>query len=231
MSEPRTHADSVQRLYSWTMFGLSKPTMVSRDRALPGRPTRPFAVAEKNAVLGSLLEGPWDPGTEVIYLGAGCYWGVEEIYWQTPGVVNTSVGFMGGTTPNPTYEETCTGLTGHTETTLVAYNPQVISTREILRIFWENHDPTQGFRQGNDVGTQYRSAIFWTTPEQHRLATETASAYNTVLLERGYGEVTTEIAPAADFTYYLAEDSHQQYLYKIPNGYRCHANTGIALPG
>jgi peptide-methionine (S)-S-oxide reductase len=147
------------------MFGFSKPAMVSRDRALPGRPTRPFAVAEKNAVLGSLLEGPWDPGTEVIYLGAGCYWGVEEIYWQTPGVVNTSVGFMGGTTPNPTYEETCTGLTGHTETTLVAYNPQIISTREILRIFWENHDPTQGFRQGKDFDRQYRSAILRTTAE------------------------------------------------------------------
>lgn len=230
MAEPVTHADLVHSPYSETMFGLSRPTMVSPERALPGRSTRPFPVSEKHAVFGSALEGPWEPGTEVIYLGAGCYWGVEEIYWQTPGVVNTSVGFMGGITPHPTYEETCTGLTGHTETTLVAYNPQVISTLEILRIFWESHDPTQGFRQGNDIGTQYRSAIFWTTPEQHALAIRTAEAYNSVVQERGFGEITTEIAPASDFVYYLAEDSHQQYLYKNPHGYRCHSNTGIALP-
>ena len=204
--------------------------MVEPAKALPGRSSRPLPVSEKHAVLGAPLEGPWPAGSEVIYLAAGCYWGVEEIYWQTPGVINTSVGFMGGITPHPTYEEVCTGLTGHTETTLVVYDPAQISTLEILRIFWENHDPTQGYRQGNDVGTQYRSAIFWTTPEQEKLARETAEAYNRVLVERGYGEVTTEIAPAADFAYYLAQDSHQQYLYKIPNGYRCHANTGIALP-
>ena len=204
--------------------------MVTPDQALPGRTSRPFPVAEKHAVLGSLLEGPWPANSEIIYLAAGCYWGVEEIYWQTPGVLNTSVGFMGGLTPHPTYEETCTGRTGHTETTLVVYDPLIISTLEILRIFWENHDPTQGFRQGNDIGTQYRSAIFWTTVEQEKLATETARSYSQVLKERGYGEVTTEIAPASDFTYYLAEDSHQQYLYKNPHGYRCHANTGVALP-
>ena len=188
-------------------------------------------VASAHLVFGTPMTPPFPDNCDSIVVGMGCFWGAERKFWQLPGVYTTAVGYAGGYTPNPTYEETCTGLTGHTETTLVAYNPQVISTREILRIFWENHDPTQGFRQGNDVGTQYRSAIFWTTPEQHRLAAETASAYNTVLLERGYGEVTTEIAPAADFTYYLAEDSHQQYLYKIPNGYRCHANTGIALPG
>jgi peptide-methionine (S)-S-oxide reductase len=205
--------------------------MVSPERALPGRSTRPLPVADKHAVLGSPLEGPWPAGSQEIYLGAGCYWGVEEIYWQVPGVINTSVGFMGGVTPHPTYEETCTGLTGHTETTLVVYNPGIVSTREILRIFWENHDPTQGFRQGNDIGTQYRSAIFWTLPEQEKVVMETAEAYNRVLIEKGYGPITTEIAPASDFTYYLAEDSHQQYLYKNPNGYRCHANTGIALPG
>lgn len=218
------------RLYSYYMFGARKSVMVSADQSLPGRSTRPMPVAEKNAVLGSSLEGPWGLGVEVIYLAAGCYWGVEEIYWQTSGVVGTSVGFMGGFTPHPTYEETCSGLTGHTETTLVAYNSQEISTLEILRIFWENHDPTQGFRQGNDVGTQYRSAIFWTTPEQHTLASQTANAYNGVLVDRGLGEVTTQIAPAADFIYYLAQDSHQQYLDKNPNGYRCHANTGFALP-
>jgi peptide-methionine (S)-S-oxide reductase len=212
------------------MFGMSKPTMVSPERALPGRSSRPLPVSEKHAVLGAQLEGPWPTGSQIIYLGAGCYWGVEEIYWQTPGVINTSVGFMGGITPHPTYEETCTGLTGHTETTLVVYDPNIVSTHDILRIFWENHDPTQGFRQGNDIGTQYRSAIFWTTPEQEKVVVETAEAYNRVLVEKGYGPITTEIAPASEFTYYLAEDSHQQYLYKNPHGYRCHANTGVALP-
>jgi peptide-methionine (S)-S-oxide reductase len=137
---------------------------------------------------------------------------------------------MGGFTPHPTYEETCTGLTGHTETTLVVYNPEIISTREILIIFWENHDPTQGDRQGNDVGTQYRSAIFWTTPEQELVVKETAQQYESVLIARGLNPITTQIAPASDFVYYLAQDSHQQYLYKNPNGYRCHANTGIAFP-
>ena len=204
--------------------------MITPESALPGRDSRPLPVSAKNAVLGSPLEGPWPEGSLVIYLGAGCYWGVEEIFWQTPGVINTSVGFMGGFTPHPTYEETCTGLTGHTETTLVVYNPALISTVDVLKIFWENHDPTQGFGQGNDIGTQYRSAIFWTTTEQERFALETARAYETVLLSRGLDPITTQIAPSSDFTYYLAQDSHQQYLYKNPNGYRCHANTGIAFP-
>lgn len=212
------------------MFGLSKPTMISPENALPGRDSRPLAISDTHVVLGTPMEGPWPEGAEIIYLGAGCYWGVEEIYWQKPGVISTSVGFMGGFTPHPTYEETCTGRTGHTETTMVVYEPTVISTLDILRIFWENHDPTQGFRQGNDIGTQYRSAIFYTTPEQGALAAETAAKYNAVLGEKGYGEVTTQIAPASDFTYYYAEDSHQQYLFKNPNGYRCHANTGIPLP-
>ena len=204
--------------------------MITPESALPGRDLRPLPVSAKNAVLGSPLEGPWPEGSLVIYLGAGCYWGVEEIFWQTPGVINTSVGFMGGFTPHPTYEETCTGLTGHTETILVVYNPELISTVDVLKIFWENHDPTQGFGQGNDIGTQYRSAIFWTTTEQERFALETARAYETVLLSRGLDPITTQIAPSSDFTYYLAQDSHQQYLYKNPNGYRCHANTGIAFP-
>lgn len=210
------------------MFG--KPKMPTRASALPGRDSRPLPAGDLHAVFGTALEGPWPEGCLSIYLGAGCYWGVEEIYWQAPGVVGSSVGFMGGITPHPTYEETCTGLTGHTETTLVVYDPSVISTLEILRIFWENHDPTQGMRQGNDIGSQYRSAIFWTTPEQEELALATAASYGAVLAERGYGSITTEIAPASEFTYYLAQESHQQYLYKNPNGYRCHANTGIALP-
>ncbi len=204
--------------------------MITPESALPGRDSRPLLVGDKNSVLGSSLEGPWPEGSSVIYLGAGCYWGVEEIYWQLPGVVNTSVGFMGGFTAHPTYEETCTGLTGHTETTLVVYNPDVISTREVLSIFWENHDPTQGYRQGNDVGTQYRSAIFWTTTEQEQVVKETARAYETVLVANGLDPITTQLAPASDFTYYLAQDSHQQYIYKNPHGYRCHANTGIAFP-
>ncbi len=204
--------------------------MITPGSALPGRDSRPMAVSAQNAVLGSPLEGPWPEGSSVIYLGAGCYWGVEEIYWQTPGVVNTSVGFMGGFTTHPTYEETCTDLTGHTETTLVVYDPDIISTRKILKIFWENHDPTQGYRQGNDVGTQYRSAIFWTTTEQEQVVKETAQAYETVLVANGLDPITTQLAPASDFTYYLAQDSHQQYLYKNPHGYRCHANTGIAFP-
>ncbi len=212
------------------MFGFGKPSMITPESALPGRDSRPLLVGDKNSVLGSSLEGPWPEGSSVIYLGAGCYWGVEEIYWQLPGVVNTSVGFMGGFTAHPTYEETCTGLTGHTETTLVVYNPDVISTREVLSIFWENHDPTQGYRQGNDVGTQYRSAIFWTTTEQEQVVKETARAYETVLVANGLDPITTQLAPASDFTYYLAQDSHQQYIYKNPHGYRCHANTGIAFP-
>ncbi len=195
--------------------------MITSESALPGRDSRPMAVSAQNAVLGSPLEGPWPEGSSVIYLGAGCYWGVEEIYWQIPGVVNTSVGFMGGFTTHPTYEETCTDLTGHTETTLVVYDPDIISTREILKIFWENHDPTQGYRQGNDVGTQYRSAIFWTTTEQEQVVKETAQAYETVLVANGLDPITTQLAPASDFTYYLAQN---------PHGYRCHANTGIAFP-
>ncbi len=204
--------------------------MITPGSALPGRDSRPMAVSAQNAVLGSPLEGPWPEGSSVIYLGAGCYWGVEEIYWQTPGIINTSVGFMGGFTTHPTYEETCTDLTGHTETTLVVYDPDIISTRKILKIFWENHDPTQGYRQGNDVGTQYRSAIFWTTTEQEQIVKETAQAYETVLVANGLDPITTQLAPASAFTYYLAQDSHQQYLYKNPHGYRCHANTGIAFP-
>jgi len=145
-------------------------------------------------------------------------------------VVSTSVGYMGGYSLNPTYEEVCTGLTGHTETAMVAYNSGVVGTYDLLKIFWENHDPTQGFRQGNDMGTQYRSAIFYTTDEQRDLALATRDAYQDVIRSRGYGDITTQIAPASDFTYYLAEDYHQQYLYKVPHGYRCHANTGLALP-
>ena len=173
---------------------------------------------------------PGDPDLARIYLAMGCFWGAEEIYWRLPGVVATSVGYMGGFTTNPTYEEVCTGMTGHTETIFVAYQQADISTFDILKAFWENHDPTQGFRQGNDIGTQYRSAIFYTSDEQREMAEATRTAYSEVIAARGYPDITTEIVPASDYHYFLAEDYHQQYLYKVPNGYRCHANTGLALP-
>ncbi len=182
-----------------------------------------------HAVLGSPLH-PEDGDLERIYLAMGCFWGAEELYWQLPGVTATSVGYMGGFTAHPTYEEVCTGLTGHTETVFVAYRLAEVSTFDILKVFWENHDPTQGYRQGNDVGTQYRSAIFFTTAEQESVAVATRDSYARVVAERGYPEITTEIVPAAEAIYYPAEDYHQQYLYKVPNGYRCHANTGLALP-
>ena len=203
--------------------------MVDSASALPGRDREIFTVPTSHAVLGSPLH-PEDGDLERIYLAMGCFWGAEELYWQLPGVAATSVGYMGGFTAHPTYEEVCTGLTGHTETVFVAYRLAEVSTFDILKVFWENHDPTQGYRQGNDVGTQYRSAIFFTTAEQESVAVATRDSYSRVVAERGYPEITTEIVPAADAIYYPAEDYHQQYLYKVPNGYRCHANTGLALP-
>lgn len=212
------------------MFGFRSSSMVAPDAALPGRAQPIFEVGDTHAVLGGSLRGPWSASTEVIYLASGCFWGAEELMWAIRGVVSTSVGYMGGFTGNPTYEEVCTGRTGHTETVMVAYVPVEVTLFDILKVFWENHDPTQGFRQGNDIGTQYRSAIFYTTPEQKALAEATRDAYQRAISERGYGAITTEIEPAAGHTYYLAEEYHQQYLYKVPHGYRCHANTGLALP-
>jgi peptide-methionine (S)-S-oxide reductase len=205
---------------------LRKTSMVDPERALPSRPDYPFAVPARNIVLGTPLAGPWE-GAQVIYLAMGCFWGAEEYFWNMPGVVGTAVGYQGGFSAYPTYEEVCSGRTGHTETALVAYT---CPTLEVLRIFWEHHDPTQGFRQGNDVGTQYRSAIFYTSQEQKEVAEQTRATYQKVLDDRGYGQITTEIAAAADHPFYFAEDYHQQYLQKVPNGYRCHANTGVLLP-
>jgi peptide-methionine (S)-S-oxide reductase len=165
-----------------------------------------------------------------IYLALGCFWGAEELYWQLPGVTGTSVGYMGGTATNPTYEQVCTGSTGHSEAVLVDYDPDVTSTFDILRVFWENHDPTQGNRQGNDIGSQYRSMIFTTTDEQRTVAEATMAAYQRVIADAGYGSITTEIVPAEAYIYFPAEEYHQKYLLKNPNGYRCHANTGLALP-
>lgn len=173
---------------------------------------------------------PWPADLSVIYLGMGCFWGAEEIFWRLPGVYTTAVGYQGGFTAHPTYEEVCTGRTGHTEAVLVAYREADISTYDVVKHFWESHDPTQGFRQGNDMGTQYRSTVYYTTDEQRDLIERTAAMYAPALAERGYGEITTEVAPADGRPFYYAEGYHQQYLYKVPNGYRCHSASGIALP-
>ncbi|MGF0117839.1 peptide-methionine (S)-S-oxide reductase MsrA [Promicromonospora sp. Marseille-Q5078] len=210
-----------------------KTTMVTPEDALPGRESPVLPAARPHTVLGTSIVGPWPEGTRVLYLAMGCFWGSEEIYWQVPGVVSTAVGYMGGTTPNPTYEEVCTARTGHTETTLVAYDPAKVSEAELLKIFWERHDPTQGFRQGNDVGTQYRSAVYWTAPEQEQAVRETAERYSEVLAAKGYDPITTELRPAAEAgPFYYAEDYHQEYLSdaKNPHGYRCHATTGVPYP-
>jgi peptide-methionine (S)-S-oxide reductase len=213
------------------LFGSSAKTrMVTPEDALPGRSSRPFVVPQLHEVLGTPLEGPYPEGFQTLYVGLGCFWGAEKRFWRVPGVYTTAVGYQGGITPNPTYEEVCTGRTGHAENVLVVYDPEKVSTYDLLKVFWENHDPTQGYRQGNDVGTQYRSALYWTTEEQADIAQRTRDAYEKELLARGFDPITTEIGPAEGLPFYFAEDYHQQYLYKIPHGYDCHAETGIALP-
>jgi len=208
-------------------------TLVTPEQALPGRAERPFSVPATHEVLGTPLEGPWPEGTQVIYLALGCFWGAEKEYWQVPGVVTTAVGYQGGVTPNPTYEETCTGRTGHAETVLVAYDPAKVSAEKLLQLFWEHHDPTQGYRQGNDVGTQYRSAVYWTTEEQRAAYEATRAGYQQMLTRCGFGEITTEGRPASEAgPFYYAEDYHQQYLSdnKNPYGYCPDHGTGVACP-
>lgn len=214
------------------LFGpRSKTTMIRPEEALPGRPQRPYPVPTRHAVLGTPLVGPWPPGTEVIFLAMGCFWGAEKAFWQVPGVFTTAVGYQGGYTPNPTYEETCTGRTGHAETVLVAYDPARVSAEQLLKLFWEHHDPTQGYRQGNDLGTQYRSAVFWTTTQQRAAYEATRSAYQKTLRENAFGEITTEGRPAAEAgPFFYAEDYHQQYLHKVPNGYCPDHGTGVSCP-
>jgi peptide-methionine (S)-S-oxide reductase len=212
-----------------------RTSLVSPDEALPGRPEYDEQPARIHAVLGTSMLGPFPPGVVTLYLGMGCFWGAEKRLWTIPGVHTTAVGYQGGTTPHPTYQEVCTARTGHTEMVMVAYDPQVVATLDILRVFWENHDPTQGMRQGNDIGTQYRSAAYWTTPEQQALVEGTARAYDEVLRAEGFDPITTELAPAVDDghvvrPFYYAEPYHQQYLHKNPHGYDCHAHTGILLP-
>jgi len=208
------------------LFSRAKSTMVTPDEALPGRASRPYAVGATHAVLGNPIEPPFPEGYEVAIFGLGCFWGAERKFWETPGVWTTAAGYAGGYTPHPTYEEVCSGRTGHTEVVRVVYDPAAVSYRDLLRVFWESHDPTQGMRQGNDAGTQYRSAVYVTSDAQRAAAEETRDAFGARLREAGYGAVTTEIAPAGDF--YAAEDYHQQYLHKVPNGYCGIGGTGVS---
>jgi peptide-methionine (S)-S-oxide reductase len=206
---------------------LDKTSMIAPEDALPGRDT-PLPVSGSHAVLGTPLAPPFPEGIEVAYFGLGCFWGAERAFWTLPGVHTTAVGYQGGYTPNPTYEETCTGRTGHTEAVLVAYDPAKISYEDLLRTFWEGHDPTQGMRQGNDVGSQYRSAIYTTTEAQATAAAASRERYQAALTAAGRGEITTELAPAGPFFY--AEDYHQQYLHKVPGGYCGLGGTGVSCP-
>jgi len=210
------------------MFGSRKQEMTDSSEALPGR-AQAVEVPPAHFINGNPLEGPYPESTEVAVFGMGCFWGAERRFWQMEGVYTTSAGYAGGYTPNPSYEEVCTGRTGHAEVVMVVYDSDYVSYDELLKVFWETHDPTQGYRQGNDIGTQYRSAIYTTTDEQLDQAKRSVDVYQTVINERGFGDITTEITPLGE--YYFAEDYHQQYLGKNPHGYDCHANTGIAYPG
>ncbi|MEH3156853.1 MAG: peptide-methionine (S)-S-oxide reductase MsrA [Gordonia paraffinivorans] len=206
--------------------------MVAPTEALPGRST-PMRVAPRNIVTGAPMTGPFGDDLRQVVLAGGCFWGIEEIFWQHPGVVTTAVGYAGGFTPNPTYDEVCSGRTGHTESVLVVFDPDVVDLEGVLRVFWEAHDPTQGMRQGNDVGTQYRSAIYTADEADARLARASAETYGRALAAAGLGEITTEVAALATVgagEFFYAEDHHQQYLEKHPNGYRCHAATGLRYP-
>ncbi|GGE47214.1 peptide methionine sulfoxide reductase MsrA [Marinicauda pacifica] len=204
-----------------------KTTLVPADKALPGR-FQAVLTASTHFVTGETLKAEVPAGMEEIQLGMGCFWGVERIFWQLPGVFVTAAGYAGGITPNPTYEEVCSGRTGHTEAVRVVYDPAVISTEALLKLFWENHDPTQGMRQGGDTGTQYRSAIYYTNEAQKEAAERTRAAYEAALSDAGRGPITTEIREAGPF--YYAEDYHQQYLAKNPNGYCGIGGTGVTCP-
>jgi peptide-methionine (S)-S-oxide reductase len=209
------------------MFGRSKSEMPEATAALAGR-AEAVQVPAAHFVNGKPLVGPFPEGTETAVFGMGCFWGAERRFWKMDGVYTTAVGYAGGYTPNPSYEEVCTGRTGHSEVVLVVYSPEQVSYEELLKVFWETHDPTQGMQQGNDIGTQYRSAIYTTTDEQLETAKRSRDKYQAELTPLGFDDITTEIAPLGEF--YYAEDYHQQYLGKNPHGYDCHANTGIAYP-
>jgi peptide-methionine (S)-S-oxide reductase len=209
------------------VFGFHKTRMITAEDALPGR-TAPMRVPARHAVLDAPLQPPYPAGAQIAEFAFGCFWGAEKIFWRTPGVITTAVGYEGGYTPNPTYEEVCSGQTGHAEAVRVVFDPAKVSYGELLRIFWEAHDPTQGMRQGNDRGSQYRSAIYYATPQQEAEALASLATYQKRLTDAGYGEITTEVAPASEF--YFAEDYHQQYLQKNPHGYCPDHGTGVTCP-
>ena len=210
------------------MFSFFKKTdLPKRADSLAGRPTV-IPTAEKHFLNGRPLKGPFPEGTKQALIGMGCFWGVERLYWGLEGVWVSSVGYTGGYTPNPTYKEVCSGMTGHNEVVRITYFPEIISYSELLKVFWENHDPTQGMRQGNDVGTQYRSGIYFYDAEQHQVAEESKEAYQKIISSRGWGPITTEIVESPD--YYFAEDYHQQYLAKNPGGYCGIRGTGLTCP-
>jgi peptide-methionine (S)-S-oxide reductase len=212
-----------------SLFGFHKTAMVTKEEALPGR-SGAMPVPAHHEVLGGPLRPPYPAGTEVAEFALGCFWGAEKMFWQASGVVTTAVGYEGGFTPNPTYEEVCSGRTGHAESVRVVFDPAKVTYSELLKVFWESHNPTQGMRQGNDIGSQYRSAIFYTSPAQKAAAEESRTTYQKKLSEAGYGEITTEIVPAGEF--YFAEDYHQQYLSssKNPHGYCPDHGTGVSCP-
>ncbi len=208
-------------------FTRTKSTLIEPERALSGRSSSVLVNPTFHDIYGIPVQKVPD-GSEVAYFAMGCFWGAEKLFWQTPGVTNTAVGYAGGSTPNPTYEEVCSGRTGHTEVVLVAYDPSRVTDDALLRVFWEHHDPTQGMRQGHDMGTQYRSAIYWADDAQREAAERTRDAYQAELTRSGYGAISTEIGQAGPF--YYAEDYHQQYLSKNPRGYCPDHGTGVACP-
>ncbi len=210
------------------MFFNRKTQIVAPTAALRGRPHQAMPIPDQHFVNGNPLQGPWPDGFQTAIFGMGCFWGAERKFWETPGVYSTAVGYAGGFTPNPTYDETCSGRTGHTEAVLVVFDPAAISYEQLLKVFWESHNPTQGNRQGNDVGTQYRSAILATTAEQLRLAEAARDLYQEQLTRFKKGRITTEIAAAGEF--YYAEPYHQQYLGKNPRGYCGLRGTGVSCP-
>lgn len=212
------------------MFHGRTPVLPTPEQALPGRAAPRFALPDRHTVLGNPLAGPYPDGLEVADFALGCFWGAERKFWQTDGVWTTLAGYQGGHTPHPTYEEVCSGLTGHTEVVRVVFDPSVVAYTTLLKLFWESHDPTQGFRQGNDVGTQYRSALYTHSPAQAAAARSSRDAYQEVLAGSGYGAITTEILPADGRPFYPAEAYHQQYLDKNPGGYCGIGGTGVSCP-
>jgi peptide-methionine (S)-S-oxide reductase len=207
------------------MLFTRKSEMVNPDQALPGRTDQTMPVPATHAVLGTPLQGPWPEGFQTAVFGLGCFWGAEKLFWETPGVYSTAAGYAGGYTPNPTYEETCSGRTGHAEVVLVVFDPSRVTFDELLTEFWEDHDPTQGMRQGNDVGTQYRSAVYYVDDDQREAIERSRAAFQEALTAKGYGEISTEVAPLGEFFY--AEPYHQQYLHKNPGGYCPIHATGV----